>query len=130
MLAAQIARFAGVGALATAVHVGVALIAAQALGLAPQIANAAGFCAAVLLSYVGHGRWVFDTDLRHTLHGPRFLATALLGLAVSSSITHAVTIWMGAPFAVAMAIVALMVPACTYVMCKIWVFRPDYSTGP
>lgn len=130
MLAAQIARFASVGALATAVHVGVALIAAQALGLAPHLANAAGFCAAVLLSYFGHGRLVFDTDLRHALHGPRFLATALLGLLVSSSVTHAMTVWIEASFVAAMAIVAVAVPACTYVMCKVWVFRPDYSTGP
>ena len=129
MLAAQLTRFASVGALATGVHVGVALGAAHALMLAPQMANTAGFCAAVLLSYFGHGRWVFHTDLRHRLHGPRFLATAVLGLMVSSSITQTMTVWLGAPFALTMACVALSVPASTYLMCKFWVFRPGYSAA-
>lgn len=130
MRAAQLTRFASVGMVATAVHVGVAVACAQALGLAPHIANTTGFCAAVLLSYFGHGRLVFDADLRHTFHGPRFLATALLGLGVSSTITHGMTVWLGAPFVAAMVFVALAVPASTYLMCKLWVFRRDYSTGP
>ena len=130
MRAAQLTRFASIGALATGVHVGVALVAAHALTFAPQMANTAGFCAAVLLSYFGHGRLVFDTALRHGFHAPRFLATAILGLMVSSSITQAMTVWIGAPFVVTMGVVALTVPASTYLMCKFWVFRPAYSTTP
>ena len=130
MLGAELTRFASVGALATGVHVATALIAAEMLGIAPHTANTTGFAAAVLLSYFGHGRLVFNTELRHGFHGPRFLMTALLGLAVSSAITHAMTVWAQAPFAAAMAVVALAVPASTYVICKLWVFRPAYSTGP
>ena len=128
-LLAQLLRFAGVGALATLVHVAVA-ISAEALGAGPQMANLSGFCAAVALSYLGQGRLTFEVELRHAFHAPRFVASALLGLAVSSSVTQVAVVWGGLHFVLGMAIVAVLVPATTFVMCKFWVFRPGYSAGP
>ncbi len=123
-LATQIARFAGVGALATLTHVAVAIVCEAMLGFAPQAANLAGFAAAVSLSYFGQGRFTFDTQLRHNWHAPRFLASALFGLAISSGLTQVIVVWLGAPFWAGMAVVAAAVPVATFVMCKFWVFQP------
>ncbi len=120
----QLFKFAGVGAVATLLHVTVALLASGFFGLAPQAANVCGFCSAVALSYFGQGRLTFEQELKHSFHGPRFLATALTGLVVSSTVTELVAVWYGAPFAVAMALVAIAVPLTTYVLCRFWVFRP------
>jgi len=122
---AQLLRFASVGALATVLHVGVALAVSTYFGFVPQVANACGFASAVTLSYFGQGRFTFARDLRHRFHAPRFLATALTGLLVSSGITEGVTSILGAPFALAMAAVAVAVPATTYALCKFRVFRPE-----
>lgn len=126
---AQLSRFAGVGAAATLLHVAVALCAASLLGLGPQAANGAGFLAAVTLSYLGHGRLTFRVDLDHRLHAPRFIATALAGLVVSAGLTQAIAVWLGAPFALAMGVVAVAVPLATYLLCRIWVFAPPHSAG-
>jgi putative flippase GtrA len=125
----QLGRFASVGMAATILHVVVAIAASQ-LGLPPQAANAAGFATALGLSYVGHGRFTFGTELEHHRHGPRFLATAGLGLALSSGLTQVIAVWIGAPFAVAMGVVALAVPVATFLLCRIWVFAPPQPDGP
>lgn len=121
---AQLVKFAGVGALATLLHVTVALLLSALVGLPAQAANLCGFISAVALSYFGQGRFTFEQDLKHSFHGPRFLATALTGLVVSSTVTEVVVVWYGAPFVVAMALVAVAVPVTTYLLCKFWVFRP------
>ena len=108
-LITQIVRFAGIGALATAIHVTAALISEAAFGLAPQVANLVGFASAVSLSYLGQGRLTFEADLHHRVHGPRFLASALLGLALSSALTQIIAVWLGAPFVLAMIVVMLIV---------------------
>lgn len=126
----QLSRFAGVGAMSTLVHVLVALCAASLLGFAPQMANLSGFIAAVSFSYFGHGYFTFEADVKHRLHGPRFFSVAALGLGVSSTLTHVITAWMGLPFVVAMGVVAVAVPASTFVLCKFWVFAEPQREGP
>lgn len=122
-------RFASVGVAATLLHVATAL-AASRLGLAPHAANGAGFAAAIGLSYFGHGRYTFRAEVAHMRHGPRFLATAGLGLVLSASITQVVTVWLGAPLALAMGLVAVAVPAATFLLCRLWVFAPPQPGGP
>jgi putative flippase GtrA len=122
-------RFASVGVAATLMHVAMALAAAR-LGLGPQSANGAGFAAALTLSYFGHGHYTFGADVEHRRHGPRFLATASLGLALSATITQVVSVWLGAPLALAMGVVAVAVPGATFLLCKLWVFAPPQPGGP
>lgn len=126
----QLSRFAGVGAIATAVHVLVAMLAAEGFGWAPQIANFAGFAAAVTVSYLGHGRFTFGTRLEHRTHAPRFLISAGLGLGLSGLITQVIAVWFAAPFALAMAVVAVAVPMSSFLLFKFWVFTEPQPDGP
>lgn len=125
----QLGRFASVGVAATLLHVATALTASR-LGLSPHSANGAGFAAALALSYFGHGHYTFGSEVEHRRHGPRFLATASLGLALSAAITQIITVWLGAPLALAMGVVALAVPGATFLLCKMWVFAPPQPGGP
>ncbi|WP_306117701.1 MULTISPECIES: GtrA family protein [unclassified Roseitalea] len=127
---AQLARFAGVGMAATLAHVATALIAQGPFGAPAQLANLTGFCAAVLVSYLGHGRLTFDANDTHGVRMPRFVAVALAGLAVSSAVTAIVHGQLGASFALAMALVAITVPALTFLGARFWAFaRIDAPTG-
>lgn len=125
----QLLRFGGVGALATVLHVAVAMLASELAGAAPLLANGLGFAVALLWSYLGHGRLSFRTELRHDIHGPRFFVVALAGFLVSSGITQIISVSYGGPFALAMFVVALVVPLVSFVICKIWVFAP-HAGGP
>ncbi|MEL7257610.1 MAG: GtrA family protein [Pseudomonadota bacterium] len=126
----QLSRFAGVGALATLLHVTVALIVAEGLGAAPQLANLTGFLAAVSFSYLGHGYFTFSTKLKHRIHGPRFLSVSVLGLCVSSGSTYVIADMAGLPFWMAMGVVAIAVPFSTFILCKLWVFSDPQRDGP
>ncbi|WP_424941667.1 GtrA family protein [Aliiroseovarius sp. S253] len=118
----QLVRFAGVGGLATLVHVCVALIANSVFGLDGLVANFSGFIAAVLLSYFGHARITFQTRPDHAQHMPRFLFVSLVGLLTSSSVVWLITERMGQGFGLSMALVAIAVPLASFFAMKFWVF--------
>lgn len=125
----RILRFVGVGGLATLVHVATALVAERMVGLGPQQANLAGFGAAVMASYFGHARFTFEVDPRSAGQFLRFAVVALLGLATSSGIVWLVTGRLGLGFGLAMAVVAVAVPAITFIAAQFWVFARRETGG-
>lgn len=118
---AQLLRFGGIGGLATLVHVGVAMIMRGSVGMTPLQSNLAGFCSALLFSYLGHARCTFGVGLNSGAQILRFAFIALLGLAISSG-----TVWFAEglrlDFGIAMAVVAVLVPVLTYLALRLWVF--------
>lgn len=126
----QVSRFAGIGVLATILHFVVAIVALKFFGIAPLLANSAGFAGASSLSYLGHGRITFSTSLQHRFHAPRFLTVSGIGFVLSTAITELIAVQLGGPFVLAMAVVALAVPISTFLLCKFWVFAHPHSTDP
>lgn len=119
----QLIRFGGVGGLATLTHVIVALAAQHWLPVSVQQANLLGFLAAVALSYVGHARFTFRAPVGSAAQVRRFAFLSLLGLATSSGTVWLVDTVLGLGFKLAMAIVAVLVPAATFLAMRLWVFR-------
>jgi putative flippase GtrA len=117
----QIARFAGVGLFATLVHVTVALGAAHAFALTAMLANLAGFCAAFLISLLGHASFTFRVGAPTARHLRRFLTLSVLSLALSSLIT-AIASRFGATLGQAMLCVAFIVPAVSFIGARFWAF--------
>lgn len=122
------ARFAAVGAAATATHLCVGLLLAEGLGLAPFWANLCAFSAAVLVSYFGNLAWTFGMAAEGFGRLPRFLALALCGLAANQAIVFAAVDLAGWSYRLALIIVVLVVPALTYLASSHWVFRTAHST--
>ena len=120
----QIARFVGVGLLATLCHVCVASLLAGIWAVPPQIANLAGFLTAFGLSYLGHTRVTFQVHGGHGTHLPRFLAVAAFGLTLSSGITWLISDLAGHPVWMAMIAVGLAVPPVTFALSRLWAFAP------
>ena len=119
----QVPLFAVVGVAATLTHV-IAALAARELGdLSPLAANFVGYACAVGVSYLGNARFTFR---RAVLHGPqfvRFVVVSLAGLALTQGLTWLLAERAGWPFWMALAVVAVAVPALSFVLQRVWAFR-------
>ena len=118
----QIIRFGFVGVTATAVHYLVALAVASVA--TPFLANFAGYCSAVGVSYFGHHRFTFDISKDKAAHGrriPRFIITSLSALLLSQAVL-AVAVFAGFSEPVSLAFAVLIVPPYMFVLSRIWVF--------
>ena len=115
-------RFTVVGALATAIHYGVALTVAVIAS--PYVANVCGYCAAVGVSYFGHQKFTFRVGGSGTAHlrrMPRFVVTSLSALLLSQ-LAFACADYAGLSDTVGLAVAVLTVPPYTFLLNRIWVF--------
>ena len=119
----QVPLFAVVGAAATLTHVAAATTAREFGHLPPLQATLVGYLTAVGVSYLGNARLTFR---RRALHGPqflRFVVVSLLGLGVSLSLTWLLVQRIGWAFVAAQCVVAVAVPALSFVLSRAWAFR-------
>lgn len=118
----QLSFFGLVGVSATLVHYFVALLSHEYLGINLYVANLAGYCTAVLISYFGHGRLTF----KRNLHWPVFLRFILVSLATllfSEGILWGLETHTTLHHSVSLAIVVSTIPILTFILSKLWVFR-------
>lgn len=123
----QIRRFGLIGLFATTLHVCVAFTAEAAASLPPQYANTAGFLSAFLFSYIGHLRYTFGKKAHARIYLLRFMVLSGFSFFLSSGIVHVVTQRLGQDFLWALALVAVLVPASTFVIAKFWAFSDRRS---
>jgi putative flippase GtrA len=128
-LPAQFARFAVVGGLATLVHVTIGLSLAEGLGVAPWPANLVAFSTAVLVSYFGNQHWTFGARSRGLERLPRFLAIALMGLALNQALVYGLVDLLGWRYPAALAVVVTVVPLLSFTLNRTWVFAARPAAG-
>ena len=121
-LLAQLARFGLVGVAATLLHVLVAWLAHKA-GAAAFLANALGFVTAFACSYLGHFYWTFGQRAGHETRLPRFLVVSGVGFGLTNLIVWLVAERGGHGFETALLAILFVVPACTWALSRLWVFR-------
>jgi putative flippase GtrA len=120
---ARLVRFAIVGVVVTFVHLAIALVLAIGYDWPSQAANLAGFVAAVSLSFLGHHRWTFRSPLAYSIAARRFFIVAALGYAASVVVIAILQSVVGLPRQLALLLAGLAVPAASYVVNKLYVFR-------
>jgi putative flippase GtrA len=111
-----------VGGAAAAVHMAVFVLSAPYLW--PEVANAAGFCVAFVVSFVGHRRLSFsdaDTSLGQSLM--RFAATALAGFAANEVMFVALLRGLNLPDWLALFFALVFASAQTFLLSRFWAFR-------
>lgn len=123
----QLSRFGVVGALATATHFVVAIMVHHGVGLPAYLANTIAFLVAFGVSYGGHFSWTFAGQGNHRRSVLRFAVTAFAMFVLNQIILMTMIEGFAAPFALALGVALLVVPAVTFAMAKFWVFRPDLS---
>ncbi|MBW8816096.1 MAG: GtrA family protein [Caulobacterales bacterium] len=118
----QAVVFVGVGLAATATHLGVALLANGLFGAPPLVCNFVGYSSAVALSYLGHAVFTFRKRIFEGGQFLRFVVVSLLALGVSQGLVWFCTSGLHWPLYLAMIPVALLVPAFTFTLAKLWAF--------
>lgn len=114
--------FLVVGTLAAITHM--AVFAGVSPYLLPELANAAGFCVAFGVSFVGHRVLSFqdaDTSLGQSLR--RFGATALAGFASNELVFMLLLRVLGMPNLWALFVALVFASAQTFVLSRFWAFR-------
>lgn len=119
----QVPLFAVVGAAATATHVTVALVARSLFRHTPMEANVVGYLAAVGVSYLGNARLTFRRRARDGGQMLRFATVSLAGLGLTQGLTRLLVTRARWPFAAGLAVVAVAVPAFSFVLARAWAVR-------
>jgi len=121
----QLIRFGLVGVLATATQVLIGWLLVRGFGVAVVPANAAGFVAALTLSYFGQRNWTFRYRDAHLPAMSRFVTVSLAGFALSNLIIWYVVLRSAWPFEIALSLIVLTVPPFTWIMSRVWTFKPS-----
>lgn len=122
----ELARFGGVGVLATLVHSAVYVLSLGAL--APQAANVAGFLVAAGVSFFGHRHFSFRTaaDRRTPMRASllRFAVASGIGFCLNAGFVYLTTDVLEQPAWMAVWFICFATPAAMFVLFKFWAFRP------
>ena len=111
-----------VGATAAAVHMVMFMWATPYMW--PELANAAGFCVAFVVSFAGHRFLSFNdagTDLWQSFR--RFAATALAGFAANEVMFVALLRGLNLPDWLALFFALVFASAQTFLLSRFWAFR-------
>ncbi len=90
----------------------------------PEVANAAGFCVAFVVSFAGHRFLSFndaDTSLWQSFR--RFAATALAGFAANEVMFIALLRGLDLPDWLALFLALIFASAQTFLLSRFWAFR-------
>jgi putative flippase GtrA len=114
--------FLAVGASAALTHVAVFALTQQRL--LPELANAAGFAVAFVVSFFGHRRLSFrdaGTTLAQSLG--RFALTALAGFAANEAVFALLLRVAGWPALLALLAALVAAAGQTFLLSRFWAFR-------
>ena len=124
-VALQYIRFAGVGAVATAVHVTLFAALIELLHISALLANLAAFGAALLLSFIGHCLWTFRLREGHWPALRRFSIVAALGLGLNSAIAYGIADRLGWHYACAVLLMVTVTPVTLFLLSRRWAFATE-----
>jgi len=126
------ARYGLVGVLNGIVSLSLIGVLDLGLHVRPDLANAAGYAAGVLLSFVLARSFVFRSDGRVTTTGPRYLLAVVTGFALNQLVLWVALRLLGpgvVQHAVAQLSGIVTYTAFVFLACQVWVFRPQKGAG-
>lgn len=119
----QLAAYASVGAVATAVHYAILLGLVEAGGWRPVPATLCGYVAGGVVAYVLNRRHVFASDRSHAEAGWRFAATAFLGFCITFALMSLLVEKFGAPYLPAQIVTTVLAMFVTFAVNRRWTFE-------
>jgi putative flippase GtrA len=126
----RLTRFSVVGAIATVVHIGAAMIAVAVAGTNPTVGAMIGFVAAFAVSYLGHLRFTFAATGRYRHYLLKFAVSSLASFLLSTTSVWVATAILGIDYKPALIALAIIVPVCNYLVNRFWVFlEPGGGSG-
>jgi putative flippase GtrA len=117
----QVFRFSLVGAMATAVHFTVILVAVSFFSWRMIVVHGLAYLCAFLVSFVGHYKFTFASATNWKLAFIRFLAVSFITLGISSLIA-ALGMAFDTPRLATLLVAAASVAIASYLLQENWVF--------
>ena len=118
----QFIRYAGAGAVGTAVHYST-LIALVQTGIAtPVVGSTLGATGGALVNYALNHRYTFGSRRAHAHALPRFAAVAVAGIALNAAVLAALLTVLSAHYLVAQVVATLAVLAFGFLANRRWTF--------
>lgn len=90
-------RFAGVGAIATAIHYATLVGLVEFLRADPVVATCAGYALGAVFGYVANHHWTFGGRLEHGMATVRYVTMLAFGFALNAAVVwvlhHVLGLW-------------------------------------
>ncbi len=126
-LIAKFIGFAGTGAIATGIQYLILIALRELAGISPVIASATGYAIAAVANYLMKYHWVFGSDERHRVAGPKYALVSLSGLTLNTLLMHLGTAVLGLYYLLAQVITTGLVLIWNFTLNGLWTFR---AIGP
>ena len=115
-------RYAITGVAIAALYAAVYWVLAATLAVPPQLANGAGFIAALVTGYVLHSRWSFRGHGSRIWSWSRFLVVNFAGYLLNCLWVWLILDRSGAPVWVSIVPIVTLTPVFTYILNRRWTF--------
>jgi putative flippase GtrA len=128
----RLTRFSMVGAVATVIHVVVAMLVISSTGIRPTFGSIIGFFSAFTFSYLGHFQFTFAVVGRHKHYFLKFVAGSVASFFLSTTVVWVCTAVLKIDYKPTLIGVGFIIPICNYLINRFWVFfQPgDKSNHP
>lgn len=122
-------RFATVGIATSLLYVlsGYALVAFA--GLAPLLATSLAFLMVIIVNYVSHYHWTFESTIGHRIAITRFVVASAGGFILNLLFVDILTGRLRLPSLAAQVVVIVVVTAWNFCLNFLWVFASRRSAG-
>lgn len=119
----QFFRYAIVGALGTAIHMGMLIALVELFRVEPVISSTIGFIVTLIVSYALNYFWTFRSRHPHAYSLPRYAVVSVLGLLLNAAImyltVHVLEWW----YVLGQLCVVFVVPISNFILNVLWSFR-------
>ncbi|MBS0612566.1 MAG: GtrA family protein [Proteobacteria bacterium] len=115
-------KFAGVGAVATAVQYAVLILCVEVLGIGAVSGSCLGFVLGAVVNYWLNYHFTFRSDNPHHVAATRFAITAAVGLALNSLLMSVLVHRLALPYLLSQVITTALVLAWTFTVNSLWSF--------
>lgn len=120
--APQLLRYAGAGAVGTAIHYALLIGLVQLAGLGAVVASSIGAVAGALVNYRLNHRFTFRSDKAHGHALPRFAFVAVASIALNAMVLAGLLAYVTPNYLVAQVIATLVVMIAGYTANRAWTF--------
>ena len=118
----QFIRYAGVGAIGTAVHYGILIALVQSAGANAVVASTAGFVVGAFVNYALNRQFTFPSERAHRVALPRFFAVAGAGLLLNALVMAAMLAVLPLHYLLAQIVATGVVLVTGFVANRRWTF--------
>ena len=123
MIDGALVRYVAVGLANTTLGYGVILLLQLGFELHPMFANAGGFAAGWVLSYVLNRRYTFRSTRSHIEGLPAYAASALLCYSINAAVLYGALNWVRMPALAAQALAMASYTVSFYLLSRYVVFK-------